>query len=112
MGVIRTKVGNAEVLIETVDTKMNESFSGMADTGNKSTISDKVYDVFENAKEVIQGVVQEVSEIVVQDINPPDETKVSFGMSLSTEGNLWLIKSGGSLTLNVELTWKRSEKDA
>lgn len=110
MGVVRTKIGNAEVLIETVETKTQEAFPGMTDTADRNTVSDKIYDAFESAKDVIQGIVQEFSGIIAQGVNPPDETKISFSMSLTAEGNLWLIKSGSNMTLNVEMTWKQSER--
>lgn len=111
MGVIRTRVGNAEVLIETVDTTMQKTFSGMTDTADRDTVGEKICDAFESAKDVIQGVVQEFSQIIEQGVNPPDETKIGFSMSLTAEGNLWLIKSGSNMTLSVELTWKQSERD-
>lgn len=110
MGVIRTKIGNAEVLVETVETRMKESFPGMTDTADRNTVSDKISDAFESAKDVIQGIVQEFSGIIAQGVDSPDETKISFSMSLTAEGNLWLIKSGSNMTLNVEITWKKSER--
>ena len=109
MGVIRTKAGSAEVFIETVDSKIQGAFPGMTDTADR--VGDKIQDVFESAKDVIRGVVQEFSEIVTWGANSPDEVKVAFSMSLTTEGNLWLIKGGSNMTLNVELTWKQSERD-
>lgn len=111
MSVIRTKVGNTEVLIETVGTKSQGLFPGMEDTANSDTIGGKVLNAFESAKEVISGIVQEFSAAVACEVNPPTETKIGFSMSLSTEGNIWLIKSGSNMTLNVELTWKQRESD-
>ncbi len=110
MGVVRTNIGNVEVLIETVETEMQEAFPGMTDTADRNTVSDKIYDAFESAKDVIQGIVREFSGINALGVNSPDETKISFSMSLAAEGNLWLIKSGSNMTLNVEMTWKQSER--
>lgn len=110
MGVVRTNIGNVEVLIETVETEKQEAFPGMTDTADRNTVSDKIYDAFESAKDVIQGIVGEFSEINALGVNSPDETKISFSMSLAAEGNLWLIKSGSNMTLNVEMTWKQSER--
>ena len=63
----------------------------------------------QSAKEVIDGIAEEFSEIATNAVNPPDETKIGFSMSLSTEGNLCVVKGEGSVTLNVEMTWKRNE---
>lgn len=111
MGVIMTKAGEAKVLIETVDTKSPESFPGMTDTADLEMARDKIYDVFESAKSVIEGIAQEFSEIITSGAVSPDEAKISFGMSVTAEGNLWLIKSGGDMSMNVELTWKLGDKD-
>lgn len=111
MGVIRTKAGNAEVLIETVGTEKQGAFPGMTDTADRDTAGERLYNVFESAKDTIQGIVQEFSEVVSRGVHSPDEMKIGFSMSLTTEGNLWLIKSGSNMTVNVELTWKKSERD-
>ena len=111
MGVIKTKIGSAEVFIETVDTKVQGAFPGMMDTADRDRVGDKIHDAFESAKDVIHGVVQEFSEIITWGVDSPNEVKVAFSMSLTTEGNLWLIKSGSNMTLNVELTWKKSNRD-
>lgn len=111
MGVIKTKVGNAEVLVETFSVNTQDNFPGMTDTSSSNGISDKLLDVFQSAKDVIDGIVEEFSDIATNSINPPDETKIGFSMSLSTEGNLWVVKGSGNVTLNVELTWKGCERD-
>ena len=109
MGVIRTKVGNTEVLIETVGVRAQSAFPGMEDTSNIDTVGSRAIDALRGAKDVISGIVNEFSEAFVCELNPPSETKIGFSMSLSTEGNIWLIKSGSNMTLNVELTWKQRE---
>lgn len=117
MGIIKTKVGNAEILIETVPvSEINERrhFSGMRDTTArefiKDSISDHVLEVFYGASEAICGIAQEL-EVKMHDIKSPDELTVSFGMALSAEGNIWMIKGGTNMTINVQMTWKRCEEN-
>lgn len=107
MNVVKTKVGNTEVLIETIRTGKHELFHGMENTNISEGISCEVFNAFESAKEVISGIIQEMSDAVAFDENPPDETKIGFSMSLEAEGNLWMIKGTSNATLNVELTWKK-----
>ena len=109
MGLIKTKAGNAEVLIETMNVNTQSAFPGMTDTAVSDAIGGKVLEAFKSAKEVIDGIAEEFSDIATNAVNPPDETKIGFSMSLSTEGNLWVVKGEGSVTLNVEMTWKRNE---
>lgn len=109
MGLIKTKAGNAEVLIETMNVNTQSVFPGMTDTVAGDVIGGKVLKAFKSGKEVINGIAEELSEIATNAVNPPDETKIGFSMSLSTEGNLWVVKGEGSATLNVEMTWKRNE---
>ncbi len=100
------------MLIETMNVNTQAAFPGMTDTATNDAIGGKVLDAFKSAKEVIDGIAEEFSEIAVNAVKPPDETKIGFSMSLSTEGNLWVVKGEGSVTLNVELTWKRNEQNA
>lgn len=114
MGIISTKVGNAEVLIETVELSERNretAFPGMRDTAAHDFVTEHVLNIFDNAREVIRGIADELSSTVAQAVNPPDETKISFGMSLSAEGNTWLVKGGSNMTINVQMTWKRCEKN-
>lgn len=106
MGVIRTTAGGAEVLIETVNPT---AFPGMEDSASTSALADIAKETFESARKVISGIAQEVSKSVMSGAYAPSEIKIGFSMSLTTEGNLWLIKSGSNVALNVELTWKKDE---
>lgn len=107
MNFIKTKVGNAEVLIETVGARNQGYFPGMEDTANYESVGDKVYNTFENVREVISGIVQEFSEEVFCQVHSPSEMKIAFSVSLSTEGKVLLVKGSSNMTLNVELTWKK-----
>lgn len=109
MGVIRTTAGSAEVLIETVNPSGQSAFSGMEDTANAGVMVGIAAEAFQSAREVISGIAQEISKSIMSGAYAPSETKIGFSMSLTTEGNLWLIKSGSDMTLNVELTWKKDE---
>ena len=109
MGIVRTTAGGAEVLIETVSPTRQNAFSGMEDTANAGALAGIAKEAFESARTVISGIAQEISKSVMNGAYAPSETKVGFSMSLTTEGNLWLIKSGSNVTLNVELTWKKDE---
>ena len=109
MSVIRTTAGTAEVLIETVTPYGQNTFSGMEDTSKIDALSGIATDAFKSAQEVIGGIAKEISNSIMKGRYAPSETKVGFSMSLTTEGNLWLIRSGSDMTLNVELTWKKAE---
>lgn len=109
MGVIKTTAGGAEVLIETVNPTGQYAFSGMEDTASASVLAGIAKETFESARKVIGGIAQEMSKSVMSGAYAPSETKIGFSMSLTTEGNLWLIKSGSNVALNVELTWKKDE---
>lgn len=111
MGIIKSKAGNVEVLIETINVNTPDTFPGMMDTAGSDGIGGKLLNAFESAREVIDGIAEEFLEVATNAVNPPDEKKVKFGMSLSTEGNLWVLRGEGSVTLNVELTWKRNREN-
>lgn len=102
------------VLIEAVELSGdngNDIFCGMQDTATRNLVIDHTVNAFDSAREVICGIAEELSGTVTQAVNPPDEMKISFGMSLSAEGNIWLVKGGSNMAINVEMTWKRREEN-
>lgn len=117
MKTLKTKIGKTDVLVETIETNditpvtsgvsYSRSFQENIAPFCSHTSAENMKDVFEKANEVIKGMAQELSDSFSKDISQPSEIKVSFGMSLSAEGNIWVIKGGSEVTMNVELTWKQ-----
>lgn len=107
MELIKTNVGGAEVLIEAINTNGQSQFWGMEDTADVADVIGVAKDALRSAREIINGIAEEMSKSILSEAHTPAETKIGFSMSLTTEGNLWLIKSGTNMTLNVELTWKK-----
>ena len=113
MGVIKTKAGGAEILIETVSLNNQSSFAGMSDTAINfnEVVPNFVENAFQNAKDIICRIAEDFSDVVKDKPFAPAETKIGFSMGLTTEGDLWLIKAADSMTLNVELVWKKDAQE-
>ena len=108
MNVIKTRVGNAEVLIEAVSVQ-RDSFGGMQDTSThgNSIPAEIAENAFRDAQDVIRNIAEEFSQAWQDKSFMPDETKIGFSMSVTTTGDLWIVKAGNSMTLDVEMTWKK-----
>ena len=61
------------------------------------------------AMTTIQEMADKVVAAARQATEPPDELQVEFGIKLDAVAGALIAKAGASASLNVTLTWRRSD---
>ena len=111
MKVVRTAIGNTEVLIRVLDeTHLEEigndmSFDGSLRNTSKTGITEELKNAFETAKDVIFEIVDACECELKKRDKKPSELSLDFSMSLSAKGNIWVVGCEGTTALKVSLKW-------
>lgn len=107
MAFVETTIGDVNIIMEAYD----RNISGFAETDN-SEPSEKVISLFDDISKAVSTIANSFSE-KFQTHNPgsPDEIKIGFSIGVTTESNLLIIKGSGELTIDVEMTWKKENKN-
>jgi hypothetical protein len=115
MQVVKSKIGNAEVLIqsvdedidilgETVSADVDRSVSQSKAVGASRHVS--IADAFDQAK----GVIFSVAEQCGQEYNSlpvkPSEFSLEFSLKFAGKGNAWVFSFEGESVLKVSMAWK------
>lgn len=94
------RVGDVEVLVETVPVAGSEPTSGRVDRAGQ-----QVADAFDRAQETIVAVATRlagtVGELAARSVRP-DRVEVEFGLSFTAQGNV--IVAGSSVAASLKIT--------
>ena len=117
MGIVRTKIGDADVVIE--DANMSgksatdyQSDERMSETNISESAQKFVDDAFDKIEDALEDIVKKGSSALAS-IGPglaPDKVKMTFTIGYDAKVNALAIKADGSLTFNVEITWKPNNR--
>lgn len=69
----------------------------------------KVLEAYEKAEQAIIGLGTSVAETIgkmKRAGSQPKQVELAFGLSFTTEGNVWVVKGGMEATLSVTLTYE------
>ena len=107
MSYVETTVNDVTVIMEAYD----YDHGGFADTDNSDTIT-KLTNMFESANKVIDGIANQISLRMKENTpDKPDEFKVAFSIGATTEANVFVLKGTGELSIDIEMTWKKKERN-
>ena len=112
MQTVRTSIGDAEVLIETLDNEVEVlGAPGGARATQTTGITDDLRKAYGQAKSVIREIAQDVGQEVHQltAVTRPNELQLEFDLGFSAQVGAWIITSGGNCALKVTMTWKLSD---
>jgi hypothetical protein len=73
-----------------------------------TSVADRTLDAYQRAEAAIVGVAQSVAGTIarlVQEGRHPREVQVEFGLTVSAEGNIVVVKGAAEATLKVALTY-------
>lgn len=99
---IPVRVGDAELLVETVTVAGSEPTSRAADA------ADGVVDAFSRAQEAIVEVAASTATTIAEAARRgthPERFEVEFGLAISAKGNVIVASASGEATLTVRLIY-------
>jgi hypothetical protein len=102
------RIGDVEVLVETVPVAGTEPTSGL------ETAKDKVVDAFDRAKATIVAVGESTADVIKNLTTGraahPDKVEVEFGLGFSAKGNVIVAEASAQATLKVKLTYEITQQ--
>ncbi|CAL9399737.1 hypothetical protein SUDANB145_01439 [Streptomyces sp. enrichment culture] len=103
------RVGDVELLVETVPVAGSEPTSRLGEAGRRVTDSfDQVRDA---VVEIGTSAAQAVGRLRAQAVRP-EQVEVEFGLRLSVQGNVVLVGSSGEASLVVRMTYRAPEAES
>lgn len=117
MDVIKTKIGDVVVLIESCDHKIpvdeSEYSTGALQntmkTGVKQTV-EKISDTtFEEVKKLISNMARVCEKELEEHPNKPDEFILEFSLSFSAKNSLWILGCESNAVMKVGMKWKAKD---
>lgn len=103
-GTIPVRVGDVELLVETV------AVAGSEPTSRVSDAAEGVADAFSRAQRAIVELAASTAATIGEAGSRgarPDHFEVEFGLKLSAQGNVIVAGASGEATLRVKLTYDR-----
>jgi hypothetical protein len=104
------RVGDVEVLVETVPVAGSEPTSGRSDKAGQ-----KMLDAFDRAQETIAAVATRlagtVGDLTARSVRP-DRVEVEFGLSFTAQGNVIVAGSSVAASLKVKVSYDRPVRAA
>jgi hypothetical protein len=112
MKVLKEKIGNAEVYIQTLD----DDLIIVGTTGTeRATEKTSLEDDFRSAYQKVKSVVRDIAGDFGTEMKNiggavcPSEVEMEFSLGLSAEGKIvWLVSGKGEFGLKVNITWDLS----
>ena len=107
--IIPARIGQEDVLVETVVVPGTEKLS------SKARAVDKVQTMLDGAQSVIRSFAEETAGTVArirQTVGSPDEVSVALGLSFAATGKIIIASSTASASITVTLTYKASGDDS
>lgn len=117
MDVIKTKIGDVVVLIESCDNKLTVHDSERLGSGLQNTMktgvkqtTEKIADAaFEELKKIISNMARSCEEELEEHINKPDEFTLEFSLSFSAKNSLWILGCESNAVMKVGMKWKAKD---
>ncbi len=109
MQVIREKIGETHVLIETMDAEMEVIGAPPTRRNTKEvSISSEVEDAYRKAKSVIRSIAEDIGDDMgrVAEAARPSSVELEFSMGFSSKVNSWVLTGQGEFVLKVKLKWE------
>ncbi len=109
MKVVKDKIGNADILIQTLETELdivNAEPDGpqLVDTG----LEEDIKDAYGAAKTVIKEIAADIGA----DLNTlpaearPKDVEMEFHLGFSAGANIWVLSGQGEYAFKVKMTWQ------
>lgn len=116
MDMIKTKIGDVEVMIESCDQRIpareNEYSTGALQntmkTGMKRS-TEKAADTFEQFKKIVSNMASVCEEEQEKCLNKPDEFTLDFSLSFSAKNSLWILGCESNAVIKVGMKWKTKD---
>lgn len=108
MRAIRTKIGTADILVETIDDPLEVIGQTGSERLTETTgVVDQLKDAYGKAKTTIKEIAQDVGQDLVHlgGDNRPEKVELEFGLGLSAGAGVWIITAKGESVLKVKMTW-------
>ena len=96
---VKLKTGQGTILVESAiseETGMIEPAGGITDTVGK-----KLSDMLEVIQPIAESVLQARDRLAAK----PDTVEVKFGLSVTAEGNMFVVHASADASLKVTFTW-------
>jgi len=101
---VSLKAGKGTVLIESA---VSERTGRIQQAGG---ISEKINKQLSELLEIVQPITQSILESVQNLSERPDTISAEFGLSVTAEGNIFVVKVAGEGTLKVTFSWQNNVK--
>ncbi|HEY7007350.1 MAG TPA: CU044_2847 family protein [Jatrophihabitantaceae bacterium] len=112
MDTVATRIGDDRILIEAVPTgpplvpAAAQDEWGTIETRNKPV--ERLADSYSDLKTALREISADLgSTFASRGDGGPSTIEVSFGLTLSADANVWVLRAGGEVALTVTLTWDR-----
>lgn len=111
MQAVQEKIGDVDVLIQTLDDRVsvvNQSHSGPAISD--TSIQDRAKDAYVRAKSIIRAFAEDIGNdlgnLRIEEGANLSSMEVEFSMGFSTQLGVWVLGAQGQGALSVRMTWE------
>ena len=113
MDTVATRIGDSRILIEAVPTGPPLVPAGAQDewgtVETRKQPAERLTDSYADLKTALRAISDDLgSTFANRGDGGPSTIEVSFGLTLSADANVWVLRAGGEVSLTVTLTWDRS----
>lgn len=113
MDTVATRIGDTRILIEAVPTGPPIEPAGApgkwGTIETSKTPEERLADSYADLKTTLRDISADLgSAFADRGAGGPSTIEVSFGLTLSANANVWVLRAGGEVSLTVTLTWDRS----
>lgn len=110
MSLVKTKIGEYDLLVESDDNTTPGSICSGRNTVKTQRKNDSFYsEIIKEAKGIIKQIANEFSDELINIQPQPREVEIEFGISLSAEMDAWILKSNGNSNLKVKIKWENTD---
>ncbi len=117
MDMIKTKIGDVVVLIESCDQKApvgeSEYITGGLQNTMKTGVKQKTEKIAETAFDEVKKVISNMANVcekeLAEHLNKPDEFTLEFSLSFSAKNNLWILGCESNAVMKVGMKWKAKD---
>lgn len=118
MDIIKTKIGDVEVLINSGDQKelhqeydsKDGALQNTMKTGARQTARKIANHAFEDVSKIVFEIAEGCGKKLKECDNGPNEFNVEFALSFSQNSNMWIFGCENNIVMKVGMQWK--SKDA
>jgi hypothetical protein len=101
---VKLETEHGSILIES---SISENSGTLQQAGGISDIKKKLGDLLD--------VITPISESIIGSVNKlsklPDSITAEYGLSITAEGNLFVVRAAGEASLKVTFAWRSDKKD-